>query len=89
MVELVINLVQGFAPLLVWFVDGIFNACNNSYEFDQTWLIYVTGVIGGFNIGGIFAVDRLFMTRLSPEKHLGNLRSVFTVGRFNNCVPLL
>ena len=23
-------------------------------EFDQTWLIYVTGVIGGFNIGGIF-----------------------------------
>ena len=31
------------------------------------WLIYVTGVLGGFNIGGIFAVDRVFMTRLSPE----------------------
>ena len=40
-------------------------------EFNQLWLIYVTGVLGGFNIGGIFAVDRVFMTRLSPEKHLG------------------
>jgi len=60
-------------------------------EFDQTWLIYVTGVIGGFNIGGIFAVDRLFMTRLSPEKHLGEFYGLYsTVGRFATIVgPLL
>ena len=60
-------------------------------EFDQTWLIYVTGVIGGFNIGGIFAVDRLFMTRLSPEKHLGEFYGLYsTVGRFATIIgPLL
>ena len=52
-------------------------------EFDQLWLIYVTGVLGGFNIGGIFAVDRVFMTRLSPEKHLGEFYGLYsTVGRF-------
>ena len=52
-------------------------------EFDQLWLIYVTGVLGGFNIGGIFAVDRVFMTRLSPERHLGEFYGLYsTVGRF-------
>ena len=52
-------------------------------EFNQLWLIYVTGVLGGFNIGGIFAVDRVFMTRLSPEKHLGEFYGLYsTVGRF-------
>ena len=52
-------------------------------EFDQLWLIYVTGVLGGFNIGGIFAVDRVFMTRLSPEIHLGEFYGLYsTVGRF-------
>jgi len=60
-------------------------------EFDQLWLIYVTGVIGGFNIGGIFAVDRVFMTRLSPEKHLGEFYGLYsTVGRFATIIgPLL
>mgnify|MGYP001168935756 FL=1 len=60
-------------------------------EFDQVWLIYVTGVIGGFNIGGIFAVDRVFMTRLSPEKHLGEFYGLYsTVGRFATILgPLL
>ena len=60
-------------------------------EFDQLWLIYVTGVLGGFNIGGIFAVDRLFMTRLSPEKHLGEFYGLYsTVGRFATILgPLL
>ena len=60
-------------------------------EFDQIWLIYVTGVIGGFNIGGIFAVDRVFMTRLSPEKHLGEFYGLYsTVGRFATILgPLL
>ncbi len=52
-------------------------------EFDQLWLIYVTGVLGGFNIGGIFAVDRVFMTRLSPVEHLGEFYGLYsTVGRF-------
>jgi len=52
-------------------------------EFNQLWLIYATGVLGGFNIGGIFAVDRVFMTRLSPEKHLGEFYGLYsTVGRF-------
>ncbi|MAE32726.1 MAG: hypothetical protein CL493_00145 [Actinobacteria bacterium] len=52
-------------------------------EFNQLWLIYVTGVLGGFNIGGIFAVDRVFMTRLSPERHLGEFYGLYsTVGRF-------
>ena len=52
-------------------------------KFNQLWLIYVTGVLGGFNIGGIFAVDRVFMTRLSPEKHLGEFYGLYsTVGRF-------
>ena len=52
-------------------------------EFNQLWLIYVTGVLGGFNIGGIFAVDRVFMKRLSPEKHLGDFYGLYsTVGRF-------
>ena len=60
-------------------------------EFDQLWLIYVTGVLGGFNIGGIFAVDRVFMTRLSPEKHLGEFYGMYsTVGRFATIIgPLL
>ena len=60
-------------------------------EFDQLWLISVTGVLGGFNIGGIFAVDRVFMTRLSPEKHLGEFYGLYsTVGRFATIIgPLL
>ena len=60
-------------------------------EFNQLWLIYVTGVLGGFNIGGIFAVDRVFMTRLSPEKHLGEFYGLYsTVGRFATIVgPIL
>jgi len=60
-------------------------------EFDQLWMIYVTGVLGGFNIGGIFAVDRVFMTRLSPEKHLGEFYGLYsTVGRFATIIgPLL
>ena len=60
-------------------------------EFDQIWLIYVTGVLGGFNIGGIFAVDRVFMTRLSPAKHLGEFYGLYsTVGRFATILgPLL
>ena len=60
-------------------------------EFDQLWLSYVTGVLGGFNIGGIFAVDRVFMTRLSPEKHLGEFYGLYsTVGRFATILgPLL
>ena len=60
-------------------------------EFDQIWLIYVTGVIGGFNIGGIFAVDRVFMTRLCPEIHLGEFYGLYsTVGRFATILgPLL
>ena len=60
-------------------------------EFDQLWLIYITGVLGGFNIGGIFAVDRVFMTRLSPEKHLGEFYGLYsTVGRFATILgPLL
>ena len=60
-------------------------------EFDQMWLIYVTGVLGGFNIGGIFAVDRVFMTRLSPEKHLGEFYGLYsTIGRFATILgPLL
>ena len=60
-------------------------------EFDQLWLIYVTGVLGGFNIGGIFAVDRVFMTRLSPEKHLGEFYGLYsTAGRFATIIgPLL
>ena len=60
-------------------------------EFNQLWLIYVTGVLGGFNIGGIFAVDRVFMTRLSPEKHLGEFYGLYsTVGRFATSIgPIL
>ena len=55
------------------------------------WLIYVTGVLGGFNIGGIFAVDRVFMTRLSPQKHLGEFYGLYsTIGRFATILgPLL
>jgi UMF1 family MFS transporter len=62
-----------------------------STEFDIEWLIYVTGVIGGFNIGGIFAVDRVFMTRLSPKEHLGEFYGLYsTVGRFATIVgPIL
>src|SRR5210317_2075422 len=60
-------------------------------EFNKLWLIYVTGVLGGFNIGGIFAVDRVFMTRLSPEKHLGEFYGLYsTVGRFATIIgPIL
>ena len=60
-------------------------------EFNQMWLIYVTGVLGGFNIGGIFAVDRVFMTRLSPQKHLGEFYGLYsTIGRFATILgPLL
>ena len=60
-------------------------------EFNQLWLIYVTRVLGGFNIGGIFAVDRVFMTRLSPEKHLGEFYGLYsTVGRFATIIgPIL
>ena len=60
-------------------------------EFDQTWLIYITGVVGGFNIGGIFAVDRVFMTILCPEKHIGEFYGLYsTVGRFATILgPLL
>ena len=60
-------------------------------EFDQIWLIYVTGVLGGFNMGGIFAVDRVFMTRLSPAKNLGEFYGLYsTVGRFATILgPLL
>ena len=59
--------------------------------FNQTWLIYLTGILGGFNIGGIFAVDRVFMTRLSPEKHLGEFYGLYsTIGRFATILgPLL
>ena len=59
--------------------------------FNQNWLIYVTGILGGFNIGGIFAVDRVFMTRLSPEKHLGEFYGLYsTIGRFATILgPLL
>ena len=62
-----------------------------STEFDIDWLIYVTGVIGGFNIGGIFAVDRVFMTRLSPKEHLGEFYGLYsTVGRFATIIgPIL
>ncbi len=60
-------------------------------EFNQMWLIYVTGVLGGFNIGGIFAVDRVFMTRLCPEEHLGEFYGLYsTIGRFATILgPLL
>ena len=60
-------------------------------EFNQMWLIYVTGVLGGFNIGGIFAVDRVFMTRLCPEQHLGEFYGLYsTIGRFATIIgPLL
>jgi len=59
--------------------------------YNQNWLIYVTGILGGFNIGGIFAVDRVFMTRLSPEKHLGEFYGLYsTIGRFATILgPLL
>ena len=55
------------------------------------WLIYVTGILGGFNIGGIFAVDRVFMTRLCPEEHLGEFYGLYsTIGRFATILgPLL
>ena len=51
----------------------------------------MTGILGGFNIGGIFAVDRVFMTRLSPEKHLGEFYGLYsTIGRFATILgPLL
>ena len=44
-----------------------------------------------FNIGGIFAVDRVFMTRLSPKEHLGEFYGLYsTVGRFATIVgPIL
>ena len=60
-------------------------------EFNQIWLLYVTGVLGGFNIGGIFAVDRLFMTRLCPDEHLGEFYGLYsTIGRFATIIgPLL
>ena len=55
------------------------------------WLIYVTAVLGGFNIGGIFAVDRVFMTKLCPEEHLGEFYGLYsTIGRFATILgPLL
>jgi UMF1 family MFS transporter len=60
-------------------------------EFNQMWLIYVTAVLGGFNIGGIFAVDRVFMTKLCPEEHLGEFYGLYsTIGRFATILgPLL
>ena len=77
------------ASLICWMIS--LSLAIIATEFNQIWLIYVTGVIGGFNIGGIFAVDRLFMTRLSPEKHLGEFYGLYsTVGRFATIVgPLL
>ena len=77
------------ASLICWMIS--LTLAIIATEFNQIWLIYVTGVIGGFNIGGIFAVDRLFMTRLSPEKHLGEFYGLYsTVGRFATIIgPLL
>ena len=51
------------ASLICWMIS--LTLAIIATEFNQIWLIYVTGVIGGFNIGGIFAVDRLL---IYPEK---------------------
>ena len=75
--------------IFCWIVSLTFAIIATTYN--QTWLIYVTGILGGFNIGGIFAVDRVFMTRLSPEKHLGEFYGLYsTIGRFATILgPLL
>ena len=75
--------------IFCWIISLTFAIIATTYN--QTWLIYVTGILGGFNIGGIFAVDRVFMTRLSPEKHLGEFYGLYsTIGRFATILgPLL
>jgi len=74
--------------IFCWIVSLTFAIIATTYN--QTWLIYVTGILGGFNIGGIFAVDRVFMTRLSPEKHLGEFYGLYsTIGRFATILGLL
>jgi len=75
--------------IFCWIISLTFAIIATTYN--QTWLIYVTGILGGFNIGGIFAVDRVFMTRLSPEKYLGEFYGLYsTIGRFATILgPLL
>ena len=54
-------------------------------------MIYVTRVLVGCNIGVIFGVDRFFIPRLSPEKHLGEFYGLYsTVGSFATIIgPIL
>jgi len=75
--------------IFCWIISLTFAIIATTYN--QTWLIYVTGILGGFNIGGIFAVDRVFMTKLSPEKYLGEFYGLYsTIGRFATILgPLL
>ncbi len=58
----------------------------------DTFLQHIAHWIGlGLHQCGSFAVDRVFMTRLSPEKHLGEFYGLYsTVGRFATIIgPIL
>jgi UMF1 family MFS transporter len=54
-------------------------------------LIWGLGLFGGLALGALWAVDRVYMQRISPPEHLGELFGLYaTVGRFATVVgPLL
>jgi UMF1 family MFS transporter len=69
------------AALYLWMVAmaaGVFAAI-----LDQQSLAFLVGATGGLALGGTWAADRVYMTRISPPRHLGEFFGLYsTVGRF-------
>lgn len=50
---------------------------------DQQNLAFAVGAAGGLALGGTWASDRVYMTRITPPRHLGEFFGLYsTVGRF-------
>jgi len=50
---------------------------------DQQSLAFAVGAAGGLALGGTWAADRVYMTRITPPRHLGEFFGLYsTVGRF-------
>jgi UMF1 family MFS transporter len=69
------------AALYLWM--GTMTAGVLAGLLDQQSLAFMVGATGGLALGGTWASDRVYMTRISPPRHLGEFFGLYsTVGRF-------
>lgn len=75
--------------LHAWIVAMALGIVAGIFQIDA--LIWSLGVLGGLALGALWAADRVYMQRISPPSHLGELFGLYaTVGRFATIVgPLM